>query len=521
MRVASPRRSVPTLDPSNSALASTNCVDSSLLASCDLVYTSKYNEFGENKITYFYPNLSDMLAWKVRLLPRILSVLSTNFDIESCNFKLHKSKASTMRMVTFLELGVDCVYTIEASLAGKAPLHFSVHDLIAFGSDICEGIRESLHVEDGRDLTNCANNKSAAISERDSLLYEIREEVQIFNKVLDFSTCLPGATLLSVNGFRELTAAAAEGEGRDDDDSDIPDEEKKEKVGVTGKDKDKFSKEKASKTISKKVKSKEDTKNSNGVKGASNVSSNIVFAGGDDSSRHRTLDDIVAPKVLTTKVPSLRLARENKAAVAVAVSTENSARILQRRQSLGSKEIKFTVGVESLSARVDAGTTNSSSTLGGSSSKIKQKRALKGVKAVHTGARRSLVQMVFDESYGLLAKDCESQRINVHKREPESVLSSYDSNNGMTYDQYVDSYYSKATPSVDSSLATEVVKDRSICAKKGTKSNLFHVGDEDHAASATSYRSSHPDQIVDMDTHVAYASQFSRPILRHSSSFEF
>jgi hypothetical protein len=515
-RIASPRRSVPTLDPSSSSFTSTACTDSSLLASCDLVYMSKYNELGENKITYFYPNLSDMLAWKVRLLPRVLSVLSTNFDFESCNFKLHKSKASTMRMVTFLELGVDCVYTIEASLAGKSPLHFSVHDLIAFGEDICKGIRESLHVE--------VTSRSDVISERERLLDEIRKEVQIFNKVLDFSSCLPGATLLSVNGFRELTAAAAEGEGRDDVDSDIPDEDKKEKESIgggAGKEKDKYAKEKAPKTISKKVKSKEEANSSNGVKGVSNVSSNISVAVSDNSSRHRILDDVAASKIINTKVPSLRLARENKAAVAIPVTTENSSRILQRRKSQGIKEVKCTLGVESLSARVDAGTANSSENPGGSSNKIKQKKALKGAKAVHTGARRHLVQMVFDESYGLLPKDCKLQQVNIQKRESKSVLSSYDSNHGITYDQYVDTYYSKAMSSVDSSLETEMVQDRYVSTKKGTNSNFFHVDDEDHVVLATSCRGGSAGQTVDMDTHVAYASQFSRPTLRQSSSFEF
>lgn len=48
-----------------------------------------------------------------------------------------KEKSTTLRMVAFLELGIDCVYTIEASLAGKGNKHFSVQDLIGFGESMC------------------------------------------------------------------------------------------------------------------------------------------------------------------------------------------------------------------------------------------------------------------------------------------------------------------------------------------------------------------------------------------------
>lgn len=58
------------------------------------------------------------------------------------SLKMHKSKATTMRMVTFLELGVDCVYTIECSLAGKYPHHFTAQDLLKFGSELGLGLVE-------------------------------------------------------------------------------------------------------------------------------------------------------------------------------------------------------------------------------------------------------------------------------------------------------------------------------------------------------------------------------------------
>ena len=52
------------------------------------------------------------------MFPRVCGFLSNHFSIDSCSFKMQKAKASTFRMVAFTELGVDNVYTLEASLAG-------------------------------------------------------------------------------------------------------------------------------------------------------------------------------------------------------------------------------------------------------------------------------------------------------------------------------------------------------------------------------------------------------------------
>lgn len=45
-----------------------------------------------------------------------------------------------MRLVAFTELGIECAYTLEASLGGKEPQHYSVHDLQALGKDVCLGV---------------------------------------------------------------------------------------------------------------------------------------------------------------------------------------------------------------------------------------------------------------------------------------------------------------------------------------------------------------------------------------------
>jgi hypothetical protein len=75
---------------------------------------------------------------------------------------MHKSKAGTMRIVAFAELGtctangfhlwviyygcdgiestgIDCVYTIEASLAGSADYHYLMSDYLQLGKSICCG----------------------------------------------------------------------------------------------------------------------------------------------------------------------------------------------------------------------------------------------------------------------------------------------------------------------------------------------------------------------------------------------
>ena len=43
-------------------------------------------------------------------------------------------------MVAFTELGVDNVYTLEASLAGKSPRHFGAVDLMCVGRDLARAL---------------------------------------------------------------------------------------------------------------------------------------------------------------------------------------------------------------------------------------------------------------------------------------------------------------------------------------------------------------------------------------------
>ena len=197
------------------------------------------NNFNSTSSNSYYPPFIDYFTWKVKLYPRILSALSPLFVQESCNFKLHKSKASTMRMVNFIELGIDCVYTVEASLAGKFPNHFLVHDLLKFGQQICNGFIDMIEISKIKPIKETINIYNSSLLNNFEL-NKIRDEIKDWkNSIIDFSVYENGCSLLSLNGLKELISAASECEGKDDDDSDIPEEivEKEKQTKITKKKK--------------------------------------------------------------------------------------------------------------------------------------------------------------------------------------------------------------------------------------------------------------------------------------------
>jgi len=144
----------------------------------------------------------DVVAWRVRLLPRIFDATIPIFSFDSCSFKMHRAKASTMRMVAFAELGVDCVYTIEASLAGKEPFHFSAHDLLQLGREITLGILAAYPSMAPKNSTfdnilASPNNGLIALNQHSinilqSLKYEIQRKSPVSPSNLSFSNNLIG-----------------------------------------------------------------------------------------------------------------------------------------------------------------------------------------------------------------------------------------------------------------------------------------------------------------------------------------
>ena len=182
----------------------------------------------------------EYLEWKVKLFPRILATVSDMFLFNSCSFKVHRSKASTMRIVNFIELGIDCVYTIEASLAGLSPSHFSAPDLVRFGGHVCTSLLEVFPML----APNSSPYMTPGVIKRESVVTELQdlnpsnmtlaEEIQKWQGLSMCDNNGIGLSLMSEAGIREMTVAAISEEGRDDDDSDIDDVDEGKK-----KDKDK------------------------------------------------------------------------------------------------------------------------------------------------------------------------------------------------------------------------------------------------------------------------------------------
>ena len=79
--------------------------------------------------------------------PQIFDKKSDFFQLKGCNFKMQRSKASTMRMVMYHEFGVHCTYTMEASLSGANGYHFSCKDLERMGHEYCLSLLEFSMIE--------------------------------------------------------------------------------------------------------------------------------------------------------------------------------------------------------------------------------------------------------------------------------------------------------------------------------------------------------------------------------------
>jgi hypothetical protein len=62
----------------------------------------------------------------VRAFPRAMdSACGEYFSASNCSYRMHKSKASTMRIVMFTRHAICNAYTLETSLAGARGVHFT------------------------------------------------------------------------------------------------------------------------------------------------------------------------------------------------------------------------------------------------------------------------------------------------------------------------------------------------------------------------------------------------------------
>jgi len=173
-------------------------------------------------------SMRDVVAWRVKLLPRIIGATAPLFSLNNCSFRMQRAKATTMRMVVFTELGIDCCYTIEASLAGKGTLHFGVRDLMEIGSNVCKSLlaatpsmlpSTSPHYGVNPIATLFAPQVAAAPvntdgEHLDSFLQQFNDEMASWKPLYKAENCVgSGVALLSEGGLQDMTQASADGDG--------------------------------------------------------------------------------------------------------------------------------------------------------------------------------------------------------------------------------------------------------------------------------------------------------------------
>ena len=82
---------------------------------------------------------------RVRSLPRFFSKKIESFMPSYCSFKVPSSKLSTSRAVMALEIGIECSYTLEVSLAGDDKRLFQPTDLLNIGKSMGKCLHDWMH----------------------------------------------------------------------------------------------------------------------------------------------------------------------------------------------------------------------------------------------------------------------------------------------------------------------------------------------------------------------------------------
>lgn len=77
---------------------------------------------------------------RIKLFPSLMGEGCPFFYPENCSYRMHKSKASTMRIVMFTGHGIVNAYTLETSLAGAKGRHFTSQDLLDIGEHFCRAL---------------------------------------------------------------------------------------------------------------------------------------------------------------------------------------------------------------------------------------------------------------------------------------------------------------------------------------------------------------------------------------------
>ena len=139
-----------------------------------------------------------------------------------------------------LAAGVDCSYTLEASLGGKNGFHFSVNDLLQLGQDLCASFLElypfctstpkPITLTDPVLSSNLSRSSSALVGETtinattaaaaDSpemdTITSLRNELLLWKKYFNPDESGFGVSMLSPAGIKELSANMSDGVGGDD-----------------------------------------------------------------------------------------------------------------------------------------------------------------------------------------------------------------------------------------------------------------------------------------------------------------
>ena len=481
----------------------------------------------------YHPTLTECLTWKIRLFPRLLSVLSPMFSMESCNYRLHKSKASTMRVVSFLELGIDCVYTVEASLAGKMPNHFDVFDLMEFGSCICECLVEMYPLAQSR--TASLNPFSELIKNVDGDRRDLREEIHKWTSIVEFSQLEKGCTILSQTGLKELQSAANDEEGKDDDDSDIPEEKEKEK------DTKQESTKSSKKSVMKKHKPKKygtkfdtevkcrnsktaDTSLKNVNKSRHSKASKILLTDKDESIINRLIEHVKirssqASDTRMNVIPQLQLSYVNgnsmvddrsgcdsrgahngnssrregaeNSTVAKKEFWASTARSKDHRKSTHSRPQKKRFSIEDEANESRSARSASCGGKGEFYQHMKnriQRRKSMGETYVRTNqvskTSRNVVEMVFNDQFGLVSDGVNNSVLELQKQEEDTMNAYLRSKDVLTdLDQYLQtqpSFSDHKRVEVDS---TNVHIDLSLLGRSGSQSvSLPKLSDADFSA---------------------------------------
>lgn len=82
---------------------------------------------------------------RVKSLPRIFMKRMLSFTQSHCSYKVPSAKLSTSRAVMALEVGIECSYTLEISLAGDSKKLFQPTDLLNIGKAMGKSLHDWMH----------------------------------------------------------------------------------------------------------------------------------------------------------------------------------------------------------------------------------------------------------------------------------------------------------------------------------------------------------------------------------------